>query len=265
MCDNELDKEVTNSKRRHSYSQKVIKELTMVSQGLCAKCHRPLIEYNPNGKGRVIMQSCEIAHIYGLNEGSARYEYSKDEKFLNSYENLIVLCSNCHKKIDNDEIKTTVDDLKQLKKVQEISFFDSVNKIENKTKHGGFTKFENLGKIKEYLENDEDELKLYKNQIVKLNNLTLSVREALLDLSNNVDKRMFSYFRSAYDEMTKVLDPLITYGFIDTSLWEGIPDYDRDEPLEITIIWQNILDFFNKNNISLESIIIDRNYSVLDN
>lgn len=132
MNDDKFNEEENHTKRKHKYSQKTMMELAMVSQGLCAKCQSLLVEYKPSEEGRVITQNCELAHIYGLNEGAARYEDSKSEKFLNSYENIIVLFSNCHNIVDNDG--TTVDELKKLKEIQEKNFFDSANNIENKTK-----------------------------------------------------------------------------------------------------------------------------------
>lgn len=44
----------------------------------------------------------ENAHIYGEKPGAARYDASKDERYVNSETNLIFLCCNCHKKIDTD-------------------------------------------------------------------------------------------------------------------------------------------------------------------
>lgn len=43
----------------------------------------------------------EVCHIYGLNQGSARYVAGLDPLEANSYENLILLCRNCHVKVDD--------------------------------------------------------------------------------------------------------------------------------------------------------------------
>ncbi len=42
----------------------------------------------------------EICHIYGLKPGAARYDPSLDPEVVNSYANLILLCRNCHYKVD---------------------------------------------------------------------------------------------------------------------------------------------------------------------
>ena len=57
----------------------------------------------------------ENAHIYGEKLGAARYDATKDETFVNSEQNLIFLCCNCHKKIDTDVASYPVDNLFALK------------------------------------------------------------------------------------------------------------------------------------------------------
>ena len=44
----------------------------------------------------------ENAHIYGEKAGSARYDSTQEESFVNSEANLIFVCCNCHKKIDTE-------------------------------------------------------------------------------------------------------------------------------------------------------------------
>lgn len=109
-------------------------------------------------------------------------------------------------------------------------------------------------------------MEAFKEQLLKLNNLNLSEREALMDLSKYDEKRMFSYFKSAYDdEMTKIVTPLITNDFIDVTIWESIPEYSNDEPLDITEIWKMVLNCLKSIHADLKSVIIDRDYSVIDN
>jgi hypothetical protein len=44
----------------------------------------------------------ENAHIYGEKPCAARYDATKSDEFVNSEENLIFLCCNCHKKVDTE-------------------------------------------------------------------------------------------------------------------------------------------------------------------
>lgn len=77
----------------------------------CAMCKILLVDpENPSS-------ACigENAHIYGEKSDAARYDATKDETFVNSEQNLIFLCCNCHKKIDADVASYPVDDLFALK------------------------------------------------------------------------------------------------------------------------------------------------------
>jgi hypothetical protein len=70
-----------------------IKRLFADSKGICAKCDNDLF---PNGD-----LLGEICHIEAYSPGGNRYnKLLKSGKKENQYENLIVLCSNCHKTID---------------------------------------------------------------------------------------------------------------------------------------------------------------------
>ena len=61
--------------------------------GICCICQKDI--RHKNGV------SADRAHIYGLNLGSARFDPNLSYKFLNSAENLLVICNDCHDLIDN--------------------------------------------------------------------------------------------------------------------------------------------------------------------
>lgn len=81
---------------QHLYHSGTIKSLYAHSGNRCAfpGCNQELV------CGEDINIS-EICHIYGLNQNSARYVEGFDEKYLNSEENLILLCPSHHKIIDS--------------------------------------------------------------------------------------------------------------------------------------------------------------------
>jgi hypothetical protein len=60
-----------------------------------------------------------IAHIVGENEGSARYDALFPEDKRNGNDNLIMVCANCHKMIDDQPDKYTVERLHRIKKEHE--------------------------------------------------------------------------------------------------------------------------------------------------
>lgn len=114
--------------RMHSMSVSncVIKTLFAKSGNVCAICNTP-ITFESNGDIKVLG---EIAHIYPKEKGGARYEDIEkdgiDEAFINSHANLMVLCPNCHSKIDKKPVVVyTVKYLQAIKKKHE-------EKVQNK-------------------------------------------------------------------------------------------------------------------------------------
>lgn len=63
----------------------------------------------------------EICHIEAISESGARYNNNLTDGYVNSYENLVLLCPTCHSIIDNklNEEFYTVAYLKQMKKFHE--------------------------------------------------------------------------------------------------------------------------------------------------
>ena len=78
-------------------------------------CNRELIFPTTDGKS----QSGKIAHIEALNEGGARFNPNLSLQQRNSEDNLILVCADCHDKIDSDPKKYTVEYLKEMKRNQE--------------------------------------------------------------------------------------------------------------------------------------------------
>jgi len=80
-------------------------------------CRRELIvEATENDDASIV---AVFAHIKGEKEGSARYDADMDEKERNKHDNLILICPNCHKKIDDQPETYTVEKLVQIKKEHE--------------------------------------------------------------------------------------------------------------------------------------------------
>lgn len=112
-------------------SPTVIKILALMSQGKCAMCKTLLVGTNGNGEKYNVS---EYAHIEGEKEGSKRYNPLMTDKQRQAQENLIVLCPNCHTKIDSDDITYTVEVLKKIKEANERIFsnnlIQSINNID---------------------------------------------------------------------------------------------------------------------------------------
>ena len=102
-----------------------MKVLYMLSGAKCAKCNTPL--YITKADGNVSNLS-EMAHIRGEKPDSARYDKTMTDEERQSYANLMVMCPKCHKEIDDDEQKYTVNMLKQMKAEHEQEI---INTLEN--------------------------------------------------------------------------------------------------------------------------------------
>jgi hypothetical protein len=61
----------------------------------------------------------EVAHIKGLNVGSARHDRTQTPEERNAYSNLILLCPNHHTIIDDDEVSYTEERLHSIKTAHE--------------------------------------------------------------------------------------------------------------------------------------------------
>ena len=76
-------------------------------------CRRTLSEAQTDSDSAVV--TGEMAHISGKEPNSPRYISTMSEKERNSYENLILLCGSCHKKIDAQTNKYSVEELHRIK------------------------------------------------------------------------------------------------------------------------------------------------------
>ncbi|MGM4903017.1 HNH endonuclease [Tardiphaga sp. 866_E4_N2_1] len=70
----------------------------------------------------------EAAHIFGLTPRSARYTASLSTSELGDITNAIWLCRNCHKSIDNDELRFPVDLLFQWRRLHEAAVLERLGK-----------------------------------------------------------------------------------------------------------------------------------------
>lgn len=271
-----------------SYTQRTLKNLMVLSGGMCELCGMSIIRY---GKEQQVYTIAELAHIIGLNNGSPRYNELKSTKYLNSENNIMVLCRNCHSIIDKNPDQYTVNYLIKKKRKHEKQVINNIDSIINRTKLGGNTEFKNLNKLYKYLfegenENDEKEIcedkrefKYYENMILSLNNLSRAVRNALLDFSvaeplninklllpqnNNINKKLcVSYIIDAFgrEQFSDIINPLINEEFIEPEI---IEEDTVSERFVFYDLWVNILKFLDKEKISFSEVIIERNYAVFD-
>jgi len=96
---------------RRKIPSHIQKAVLLRSGNRCAICKTELATIEEN----CVHIIAEIAHIIGYSSEGPRGSCDLPESALNNYENLIVVCSSCHTKIDNAEERYTVEKLKEIK------------------------------------------------------------------------------------------------------------------------------------------------------
>lgn len=104
-------------KKSRNYSQNTIKKLYGASGGHCSKCKCELIY--PETSFDKSVQLGEIGHIVALSDKGPRADSNITEDEINEYENLILLCPNCHELIDKQPNSYPIEVLKTMKKEHE--------------------------------------------------------------------------------------------------------------------------------------------------
>lgn len=96
--------------------KKDIKLLWGKAGGRCSKCNTNLImKLDKND----VINFGEMAHVIARKENGPRGSEKIDEDDRNSYSNLILLCRNCHKKIDESPKNFSVKEILEWKKQHE--------------------------------------------------------------------------------------------------------------------------------------------------
>ena len=103
---------------RRTWSQPIVKALFGRAANQCSICQDTVTEL-PQSTGDKIAVVGEIGHINAISSNGPRGKGSLSEEELNDYDNLILICANCHRKIDRQEVTYTVEELKRLKKDHE--------------------------------------------------------------------------------------------------------------------------------------------------
>ncbi len=107
--------------------QSVRDKLIIHSAGKCAKCQRELLV-----DGKKICNVGEVCHIISKQKSGPRYQVGLED--YDCYDNLIVLCANCHKEVDTNIEEYTIEKLKEIKSSHERANIDKLKIKKNKTK-----------------------------------------------------------------------------------------------------------------------------------
>jgi len=112
-------------------SDKTRKRLWANSGGLCAICKTKVLkELKPEEKHSIVGDEC---HIVARAPDGPRGELRSEVPSIDSYENLIILCRNCHKIIDEYPDIYTVDKLRKIKHEHEVMIAENHELIVDET------------------------------------------------------------------------------------------------------------------------------------
>ena len=106
--------------------QSVRDKLIIHSVGKCAKCQRDLLV-----EGKKICNVGEVCHIISKQKSGPRYQQGLED--YDCYDNLIVLCANCHKEVDTNVEEYTIDKLKEIKSSHDRANPEKLKIKKNKT------------------------------------------------------------------------------------------------------------------------------------
>lgn len=139
----------------------------------------------------------ELAHIKGEKPDSARYDSNMSDDEKNGYKNRMLVCRDCHKKIDDQEKTYTEEKLNQIKQDHERWIIESTkNEIVNIT----FAELNIVTKylvLAQYAQSDNFTVVPPKDKIKK-NNISSSV-EALITMGTIQANQVSAYISKAPD------------------------------------------------------------------
>lgn len=255
------------------------RKLYMASGGFCYICKTALISEEMVFIGK-------IAHIIGENKGSARYSSTFTDEEKSSFENLILVCGNCHDVIDKgDPTIYTVDYVQQIKDKHERKIKNTMDTFYVTVGNGEYKKAKNLYSYYKFNEFDEDSIKSEQqedlsevnNLITLLDTLSIDTRRIikLIMLSGEVKEwsryeisleylyTITTLSKSELESYLKILDnkKLI---YIDEDRTDGIYIYLRYSGRGGFDWFQEIARFYLCKEQTLESFIIDLDLSLMD-
>ena len=102
-----------------SYNDRTLKILWGRAAGRCAipSCRVELIASSTEYDPMVIIG--DIAHIEAASDGGPRSNPGTASKSRDQYDNLILLCKNCHARLDGQKLSNTVESIRQIKENHE--------------------------------------------------------------------------------------------------------------------------------------------------
>jgi hypothetical protein len=212
-----MDKMKKNKKdsSRINVPENLKKHLISVSGNQCAfpSCEHTF--YSHDRKTHV----AEICHIEAVSKGGARYNPSLTKSEVNKFENLILLCRNCHKIVDSDVYKYTPEVLRGYKKEHE-------------------SKIERI-----FIKNSD-----YENQTSAINELVKILGETLFEVSHSNDPSQAHNIEKkiSFNNIIKYSTIINKYVAYQNILNKSYEEIEKHGSLRKNFILMNINDFYLK-------------------
>lgn len=224
----------------------------------------------------------EIAHIEGLNPGSARYNPSMTDEERNAPENLMLMCPTHHTEVDKDKRRTVLE-LKKWKSDHERKYSDISHIFQGVVSDytaGTLVQYpQNLKGIfpgltkKERMESAEEVREL----IDKLKPIPHMTKSFLAIAVARAHMERGIWFVADLDEIRAVAsmpidDVRIHVNILNT---HNIAYYDDDDDMGRHMlriqpaysgwnIWNDIQTFFNKDSDMITRMLLDMDFTILD-
>lgn len=268
--------------KRLALTRETVRELYLKSGNRCAfpGCNTALF----NAKGIFVGQIC---HIEAAEPGGERFNENQTNEQRRHPSNLVLMCYDHH--VETDDIqKFSVDRMKRIKEEHEKLFSDVVGSmLKTVTDHTTLTKplfAKNLKKLNRVLnwKNSDDELaetlKELKPLIRTLTKIPKPSRELFVILVNRAKKEQFGDALEvsvpevkqatslATNELRECFSILDNHGFTYNNDINdfGVQMVGIASPSSGWPLWADIKRFCNKEKIDLSLLIINLDFSVLD-
>lgn len=177
----------------------------------CAKCRRKLIiDATSSDDESIIGEEC---HIISNRPSGPRYDPDFPESKLDSYENIIILCRDHHKEVDDQPNTFTTEYLHIMKKEHEKWVSEQLDQgritVDNQISRLYFEKFRKVNQsMPELIAEIKDDLSREGNQLVR--EFFIVGKQWCL----NVSYKCFCYYFEDHDELQNKIHVLDNCGFV---------------------------------------------------
>lgn len=264
--------------KRLNPTKTTLRDLYLKSGNQCAfpGCKRTIL----NDKGILVGQVC---HIEAAMPGGERYNPNQGNEERRAFSNLMLLCYDHHRET-NDVKAFTVKRLKKMKKDHEKKFSDVADKLSNGKvsdltllqEYEYCSSLAKMNKVRDW-KNSEDELlgvvpdfNALVDKLRKVTPETRTVFSIMLSRSQGENSEIDldeiqEVTGKSQTNMVHYVTQLAKYGFIsEPDLNEYRKPVSFFKVYDMWDIWNEIKEFSDSANISLEELIVNMRFSLLD-